>query len=247
MVLRSDITNGAQTSIPSWAWSFVGAPWNGRYIDAAIIHDYGCVYHPTTWETVHYRFYLGMRARDVAPLKAKIMYAAVYHRGPRWPQPGQPVSPPTLLDADLPRLQRLIETRENGLAMETAAQAQTRANGLVRSAETAISVRRDVESEEASRYKTMAAEVAERRTELLATSDQAPDLRARLQALLKQLESDTASTEQRLSSTRTAVASAAVELENARALALNPIPAPLPPMSLAEIHSLRSGDLATIN
>lgn len=77
------VVDGA--SIPQWAWSIVGGPLEGAYRDASVIHDIACVDKTQPWESVHMAFYTAMRARGVSEIKAKIMYAAVYHFGPRWP------------------------------------------------------------------------------------------------------------------------------------------------------------------
>lgn len=80
---RDDLVNGA--SIPSLLWSLVGAPYAGKYRSASVIHDVACQEKSRTWEVVHLAFYYAMRASGVSEKKAKIMYAGVYHGGPRWP------------------------------------------------------------------------------------------------------------------------------------------------------------------
>jgi hypothetical protein len=78
------IVDGA--SIPSIAWSVVGTPFYGKYRDASVIHDVACQKKNRNWEDVHLAFYNAMRTSGVSKRKAKIMYAAVYHFGPRWSQ-----------------------------------------------------------------------------------------------------------------------------------------------------------------
>ncbi len=73
-------------SIPPIAWKVVGTPFYGKYRDASVIHDVACDDKKRSWELVHLAFYHAMRASGVSKLKAKIMYAAVYHFGPRWSQ-----------------------------------------------------------------------------------------------------------------------------------------------------------------
>lgn len=73
-------------SIPVFAWSVVGGPFNGKYRDASVIHDVACDQRTQPWETVHEAFYWAMMASGVEPWRAKVMYAAVYHFGPRWPR-----------------------------------------------------------------------------------------------------------------------------------------------------------------
>ena len=75
-------TDGA--TIPRWLWSVVGSPYNGSYRDAAVIHDIACGEKKRTWEVSHLAFYYAMRASGVSEVRAKTMYAAVYHFGPRW-------------------------------------------------------------------------------------------------------------------------------------------------------------------
>jgi hypothetical protein len=76
------IVDGA--SIPRFAWSVIGGPFEGKYRKASVIHDVACQVQKRPWESVHEMFYHAMLASDVGELKAKTMYAAVYHFGPRW-------------------------------------------------------------------------------------------------------------------------------------------------------------------
>ena len=78
------VVDGA--SIPQVAWTFVGGPFEGKYRDASVIHDFGCDKKVKPWEKVHEVFYWAMLASGVETWRAKIMYAAVYHFGPRWPR-----------------------------------------------------------------------------------------------------------------------------------------------------------------
>ena len=76
-------------SIPPILWSVIGGPFEGKYREASVIHDYYCDVHLRTWQATHEVFYNGMRASGVSGLQAKIMYAGVYFGGPRWsPSPG---------------------------------------------------------------------------------------------------------------------------------------------------------------
>jgi hypothetical protein len=76
------VVNGA--SIPQFAWSIIGGPFEGRYRDASVIHDVACKNKDRPWQDVHEAFYMAMLASGVETLRAKVMYAAVYHFGPRW-------------------------------------------------------------------------------------------------------------------------------------------------------------------
>jgi hypothetical protein len=86
-------------SIPPIAQLGIGGRCDDVYRDAAIIHDYYCRNFQTPWadgykrdwKEVHRAFYYGMRARGVDETKAKLMFAAVYHLGPRWEWDGDRV------------------------------------------------------------------------------------------------------------------------------------------------------------
>lgn len=71
-------------SIPQFAWSIIGGPFEGRYRKASVVHDVACDTKARSWQSVHEAFYTAMLAAGVDSVKAKIMYAAVYHFGPRW-------------------------------------------------------------------------------------------------------------------------------------------------------------------
>jgi hypothetical protein len=75
-------TDGA--SIPRALWSIIGSPYTGKYLPAAIIHDFYCELKSRDWEDVHRVFLEGMLANGVDSTQAKIMYYAVYRFGPRW-------------------------------------------------------------------------------------------------------------------------------------------------------------------
>jgi hypothetical protein len=76
------VVDGA--SIPWPLWSIVGGPYEGKYRDASIIHDYFCDVKRRPWEQVHNVFYEAMLASGVSRTTAKWMYLAVYRFGPRW-------------------------------------------------------------------------------------------------------------------------------------------------------------------
>ncbi len=78
------VVDGA--SIPQFTWTFIGGPFEGKYRNASVIHDVGCDRKVRPWEKVHEVFYYAMLASDVSSYKAKVMYAAVYYFGPRWPK-----------------------------------------------------------------------------------------------------------------------------------------------------------------
>lgn len=81
-------TDGA--SIPQIFWSVIGGPFEGKYRDAAVNHDYECCAKQHPWQDVHRMFYDGMMARGLEFWRASLMYFAVYFFGPRWPKPSVP-------------------------------------------------------------------------------------------------------------------------------------------------------------
>jgi len=81
------ITDGA--SIPQVFWSVVGSPFTGNYLRAAVVHDRYCEDEVGPWREVHRMFYEACLCAGVSDTKARLLYAAVYHFGPRWPDPGR--------------------------------------------------------------------------------------------------------------------------------------------------------------
>ena len=79
---KGSIIDGA--SIPQVLWSVVGSPYTGEYRDASVVHDVACTKRDRPWQDVHRMFYEACRAGGVGEQKAKLMYAAVYHFGPKW-------------------------------------------------------------------------------------------------------------------------------------------------------------------
>ncbi len=82
MVPAGTIVDGA--SIPRPLWAVIGGPFEGKYRNASVIHDYGCDKETEVWHQVHRVFYEAMLTSGVDAIQAKIMYLAVYHFGPRW-------------------------------------------------------------------------------------------------------------------------------------------------------------------
>jgi len=79
---KTSVIDGA--SIPRFLWSFIGGPFEGLYRKASVPHDVECVNQNEPWRAVHRMFYNAMRCSGVGEPRAQIMYAAVYHCGPRW-------------------------------------------------------------------------------------------------------------------------------------------------------------------
>lgn len=76
------IVDGA--SIPRALWSLTGGPFEGRYRDASVVHDWYCDRRNRPWRAVHRVFFHAMITSGVSDLRAKVMYAAVFAAGPRW-------------------------------------------------------------------------------------------------------------------------------------------------------------------
>lgn len=81
---QSGTTDGA--SIPPWAQPIIGDAYDPSFLKAAIVHDHYCYKenHVRTWRQTHRMFYDALNDLNVDPIKAKVMYFAVYWRGPRW-------------------------------------------------------------------------------------------------------------------------------------------------------------------
>jgi hypothetical protein len=87
-VPRGTSVDGA--SIPQVFWSLIGGPFEGKYRNASVIHDYYCQVRNRRWQDVHQAFYDAMLASGVDQGKALVMYKAVESFGPRWTEPGIP-------------------------------------------------------------------------------------------------------------------------------------------------------------
>lgn len=128
---KNFVSDGA--SIPQAFWSLIGGPWDGVYSNAAVIHDYECVRRTTAWEQVHKLFFRAMLAAGTEPLRAKLMYAAVYHCGPKWDAQGRPLPTCTMSPTSLFRLYREIAERskapESELKRKILAETQSRTSG----------------------------------------------------------------------------------------------------------------------
>ena len=79
---KDHVVDGA--SIPWPFWSLTGGPLEGKYRNASIVHDVGCDRKADSWEDVHLMFYEACRCGGVGEVEAKVLFAAVYARGPRW-------------------------------------------------------------------------------------------------------------------------------------------------------------------
>lgn len=71
-------------SIPRPVWALIGGPFEGRYRNASVVHDWYCDVRTRPWREVHRMFFNGMLAAGVSESQARLMYYAVYAGGPRW-------------------------------------------------------------------------------------------------------------------------------------------------------------------
>ena len=81
---ESGTTDGA--SIPKWAQPIIGDQYDESYLKAAIVHDHYCYKENQvrTWRDTHRMFYDALIDLGVNKIKAKVMYFAVYWKGPKW-------------------------------------------------------------------------------------------------------------------------------------------------------------------
>ena len=106
--------NGA--SIPRAFWTFIGGPFAGEFRNASVVHDVACEVRDRPWRAVHRMFYEACRCGGVGAVKAKTMYYAVFHFGPRWH-----VEERTTIVAGRPQLEAVI--RDDTPAPPTEAEA----------------------------------------------------------------------------------------------------------------------------
>jgi hypothetical protein len=71
-------------SIPRLLWTLVGGPFEGKYRNASIIHDWYCDRRTRPWERVHEIFYEAMLTSGVSATQARLLYTGVVLGGPRW-------------------------------------------------------------------------------------------------------------------------------------------------------------------
>jgi len=106
-------------SIPQLLWSLVGGPYEGAYRNASIVHDTECMKpYKHRWQAVHEMFYFASRAGGEGWLKAKVMFAAVYHFGPRWEMNGEAPEKRTLHSTDDFFRMRSLIRRENDISID---------------------------------------------------------------------------------------------------------------------------------
>jgi hypothetical protein len=76
-------------SIPRLLWGLSTNPWADDVIGPATIHDWYCKLgrecrSPFDSQTVHYNFYLGLKAIRVPEWRARVRWLAVHHWGPKF-------------------------------------------------------------------------------------------------------------------------------------------------------------------
>lgn len=71
-------------SIPRAFWSLIGAPFEGKYRKASVLHDVAYDQQARSWEDVDRMFYNAMRCSGVGALTAKTMYYALRRHGRHW-------------------------------------------------------------------------------------------------------------------------------------------------------------------
>lgn len=71
-------------SIPRVFWSILGGPWDGRYRDASVVHDWFCAVRIMPWQATHRMFYEAMLTSGTDATLAKTMFLAVRYCGPSW-------------------------------------------------------------------------------------------------------------------------------------------------------------------
>ncbi|WP_433965177.1 DUF1353 domain-containing protein [Tunturiibacter gelidiferens] len=71
-------------SIPRVFWSILGGPWDGRYRDASVVHDWFCAVRIMPWQATHRMFYEAMLTSGTDSTLAKTMFLAVRYCGPSW-------------------------------------------------------------------------------------------------------------------------------------------------------------------
>lgn len=133
--IRDDDLTIDGASIPPVFWSIVGGPYEGRYRNASIVHDAECAPpHKHRWQDVHRMFYRASRAGGTPDDTARIMFAAIWHFGPRWTLDGErePPAPQSLQrPADAHRLiAYLLKHPDLSLADIESLSSETLANAV---------------------------------------------------------------------------------------------------------------------
>jgi endonuclease/exonuclease/phosphatase family metal-dependent hydrolase len=113
---RGSVVDGA--SIPRPFWTIVGGPFEGQYRNASVVHDVHCDRREHPWRDVHRMFYEACRCGGAGKAKAKVMYYAIFHFGPRWNAQGEVLkgaSAVTLSEGQLAALQAYVRWKDPSL------------------------------------------------------------------------------------------------------------------------------------
>jgi len=112
---KDAVIDGA--SIPRALWTIVGSPFTGEYRNASVVHDVACVRRDRPWQDVHRMFYDACRCGGVGEQKAKLMYGAVFHFGPRWTSDGRLIvlARTKPIEEELESLQAFVESTNPSL------------------------------------------------------------------------------------------------------------------------------------
>lgn len=71
-------------SLPRGFWPVIGGPFEGAFRNASVLHTAACSDRLRPWRAIHRMFYEACRCAGVDAPKAKAMYYAMFHFGPRW-------------------------------------------------------------------------------------------------------------------------------------------------------------------
>jgi hypothetical protein len=82
------VVDGA--SIPQFLWSLIGGPFEGKYREASVVHDYFCDARTRQSRDVHKMFHEAMLTSGVSESRSWLMFQGVDQFGPRWPDPKVP-------------------------------------------------------------------------------------------------------------------------------------------------------------
>lgn len=122
---KGSVTDGA--SIPRALWTLIGAPYEGQYREAAVIHDVYCETKSEPHQDVHRIFYYANRAAGVSAFYSKVLYGGVVAGGPKWSKgpsncfagchaavatPSQVETAPTFSEEDAKRLSSWIKEKD---------------------------------------------------------------------------------------------------------------------------------------
>ena len=74
-------------SIPRPFWSVIGGPFEGKYRNASVVHDFYCQVRTRPHLDVHNVFHEAMLTSGVPTRTGWLMFQAVNNFGPRWAEP----------------------------------------------------------------------------------------------------------------------------------------------------------------